>query len=146
MTNIKTYEEFAALGEQEKKEAFEEILRDCKYYFSWWQEGRENLKEVIGQRDAEIAHVSTLKQGISMKLQEILDEHNAIVKTKQAWLNTFIRCCTIDELNVAKTQMLSYELENYDDGSFSYGLEDDIMAIIEDGKSNGEEGTDTSAD
>lgn len=146
MTNIKTYEEFAALSEQEKKEAFEEILRDCKYYFRWWQEGEKSLKEVIGQRDAEIEHVSMLKQGISMKLQEILDEHNAIVKSKNAWLNSFIRCCTIDELNVVKAQMLSYELENYDDGSFSYGLEDDIMAIIEDGKSNGEEGTDTSAD
>lgn len=147
MKTTKSYEEFAQLSDEEKKGYYETLVREHDMYHRWWFEGEKNLNEVIGQRDAEIERVSMLKKGISVKLQEILDEHNAIVEVKNSWLKDFVRCYTIEELNAVKSDMLRYELENNDNGSFSDDLKGEILAIIESTKDHGnEEGTDESAD
>lgn len=147
MKTTKNYEEFAQLSDEEKKGYYETLVGEHDMYYRWWFEGEKNLNEVIGQRDAEIEHVSMLKKGISVKLQEILEEHNAIVEVKNAWLRDFVRCFTVEELNAVKSDMLRYELDNNDNGSFSDDLKGEILAIIESTKDHGnEEGTDGSAD
>ena len=145
MTNIKTYEEFAKLSEQEQKEKFEEILRDNGYYFRWWQEGEHQLKESLDIRDEQLKAKDERIESLTKLIKEMTDEHFRVASLHTQTIKKLVLCPNMEELNMVKSIMLKEEINNNYRALFSGDIYDKVNEVLK-AADNGEEGTDTSAD